>query len=205
MKNLLFSLISLTVLFACNNKGKTAEEIARARQATIDSVNEASRHQRMLDSMTAMSKMNQDMMVIESPTYQPETPASEKAKHHNTPHKGTTPPVTTREPSSPGTPSTGSSGTAASAPSPSTGTNSSGQGTVASEEKNKKGLNNAAKGAIIGLGTGAAAGAVINKDNRGKGAVIGGVVGAIGGAVGGAVLDKRKAKKEAERDSTNKK
>ena|SRR5436190_14753552 len=205
MKKLLFSVLSLSLLVSCSNKEKTAEEIARARQATIDSVNEASRHQRMLDSMTAMSKMNQDMMVIESPTYQAEAPAPDKPKHHNTPKKGNTPPVTTKEPSTPSTPSTGSSGTVASEPSPSNGTASSGQGTVASEEKKKKGLNNAAKGAIIGLGTGAAAGAVINKDNRAKGAVIGGVVGAIGGAVGGAVLDKRKAKKEAEKDSTNKK
>jgi Glycine zipper len=42
----------------------------------------------------------------------------------------------------------------------------------------KKGWSKAAKGAVIGGVTGAAAGAIINKKNRAAGAVIGGAVGA---------------------------
>lgn len=50
--------------------------------------------------------------------------------------------------------------------------------TPTSETEQKKGWSKAAKGAVIGGVTGAAAGAIINKKNRGVGAVIGGVVGA---------------------------
>ena len=54
----------------------------------------------------------------------------------------------------------------------------------------KKGWSNSAKGAVIGAGTGAAAGAIIGK-NKVKSAVIGGVLGAGGGFVIGKILDKK--------------
>jgi Glycine zipper len=57
--------------------------------------------------------------------------------------------------------------------------------------KAKRGWSKAAKGAVIGGATGAAAGAIINKKNRAVGAVIGGVVGAGGGYVIGRGMDKR--------------
>ncbi len=200
MKKILFTAATLGLLVACNNKNDQDS----ARQATLDSVNMANNHQRMLDSMTAASSANQDAVVIENPTIAP-APVMDEPKKKSSGTKKTSNPTTSKEPSSPG--NTTPSGTTATSPAPNSGTNTTaGTGTVTEEEKKKKGLNNAAKGAIIGLGTGAAAGAVINKENRGKGAVIGGVIGAVGGAVGGAVLDKRKAKKEAEaKDSTDKK
>lgn len=55
----------------------------------------------------------------------------------------------------------------------------------------KKGWSAKAKGAVIGTATGAAAGAIINKRNRGAGAVIGGVLGAAAGTGAGAVIDKK--------------
>jgi len=55
----------------------------------------------------------------------------------------------------------------------------------------KKGWSAKAKGAVIGAGTGAIAGAVINKRNRPVGALIGGVLGAGAGTGIGAILDKR--------------
>lgn len=55
----------------------------------------------------------------------------------------------------------------------------------------KKGWSNAAKGAVIGAGTGAVAGAVINKRNRAAGAVVGGVVGAGVGYTIGRAKDKK--------------
>lgn len=67
-------------------------------------------------------------------------------------------------------------------------------GTAASTEgaqEEKKGWSKTAKGAVIGGVTGAAAGAVINKKNRGVGAVIGGVTGAAAGAVIGKQMDKK--------------
>lgn len=70
------------------------------------------------------------------------------------------------------------------------GTASSGSGTTETATE-KKGWSKTAKGAVIGGVTGAAAGAVINKKNRGVGAVIGGVTGAAAGAVIGDQMDKK--------------
>lgn len=56
----------------------------------------------------------------------------------------------------------------------------------------KKGWSRKAKGAAIGGGSGAAAGAIIaGKGDRGKGAIIGGAAGAVGGALIGRKKDKK--------------
>lgn len=70
------------------------------------------------------------------------------------------------------------------------GTASSGSGSSETTTQ-KKGWSKTAKGAVIGGVTGAAAGAVINKKNRGVGAVVGGVTGAAAGAVIGNEMDKK--------------
>jgi hypothetical protein len=67
--------------------------------------------------------------------------------------------------------------------------------TTEEEGKKRKKLNNTAKGIIIGLGAGAITGAAIDKNNRGKGAVIGAAVGAAAGGATGAVIDHRQKKK----------
>ncbi len=58
-------------------------------------------------------------------------------------------------------------------------------------QEHRKGWSAKAKGALIGAGTGAAAGAIINGRNRGAGAVIGGVIGAAAGTGAGAIIDKK--------------
>jgi len=55
----------------------------------------------------------------------------------------------------------------------------------------KKGWSATAKGAVIGAGVGAIGGAVINKKNRGKGAIIGGLIGAAAGAGTGILIDRK--------------
>jgi hypothetical protein len=56
----------------------------------------------------------------------------------------------------------------------------------------KKGWSSAAKGAVIGAGSGAVLGAVLSKDHhRVKGAVIGGAIGAAGGYLYGRHRDKK--------------
>jgi len=92
------------------------------------------------------------------------------------------------------TSSNSSESNSSSGPAISTGTESEGAGTgagEAAEVSEKKGWSKAAKGAVIGGVTGAAAGAIINKKNRGVGAVIGGVIGAGGGYVLGRGMDKK--------------
>ncbi len=55
----------------------------------------------------------------------------------------------------------------------------------------KRGWSAKAKGAVIGAGAGAVGGAILNKKNRGAGAIIGGVGGAILGTGVGAVIDRK--------------
>jgi YMGG-like Gly-zipper len=61
--------------------------------------------------------------------------------------------------------------------------------------RKKKGWSGTAKGAVIGAGTGAVAGAVIDK-KHGEGAVVGGLIGAGVGAATGAVIDSKHKKKK---------
>lgn len=70
--------------------------------------------------------------------------------------------------------------------------NTSSQGTT-----KKKGMSKAAKGTIIGTVGGAAAGAIISKNNRGLGAVIGGVVGGATGYTIGRAGDRKDGRVKA--------
>ena len=54
-----------------------------------------------------------------------------------------------------------------------------------------KGMSHAAKGVIVGAGTGAITGALINKEHRGTGAIIGALIAAGSGYVIGRVTDKK--------------
>lgn len=58
------------------------------------------------------------------------------------------------------------------------------------ESEKKKGMDPKLKGALIGAGTGAAAGAIVSR-KKGKGAVIGGLIGAGIGTVVGAQYEKK--------------
>ncbi len=78
----------------------------------------------------------------------------------------------------------------------SSGTNKS---TNAAYPQRDKGWSDAAKGTAIGGGAGAILGAVVSKNNRGLGAVIGGVVGAGGGYVLGRAQDRKSGRVERAR------
>jgi hypothetical protein len=58
----------------------------------------------------------------------------------------------------------------------------------------KKGWNHTAKGAVVGAGTGAVTGALINK-KRGEGALVGSLIGAGVGTATGAIVDNSQKKK----------
>ncbi|PBQ34165.1 hypothetical protein CNR22_21125 [Sphingobacteriaceae bacterium] len=195
MKKLMIIIASVAFMASCNSKDKQNAAAQRMKQATIDSISYANKQQRTIDSLQALTNVSLSAGIQEeSPAMVPLTPGHEKvAPRKNIPSVGSqpainTPKTTNNAPAS--QPQTNSPSGSTVAPADNS--------TVASTPEKKKGLNNAAKGAIIGLGAGAAAGAIIGKENRGKGAIIGGVAGAIGGAVGGAVLDKRKKNKAAE-------
>ncbi|SFM91310.1 YMGG-like Gly-zipper [Chitinophaga sp. YR627] len=155
MKKLFLSLATVTVLFACNNKPSQEEAIESARQAAVDSVNNANAvneaKQQAIDSMKAVEKARAG-----------NAPAT--VNHSN------------------------SNSSDNSAPAASTATTTT---------EKKKGWSHTAKGAVVGAGTGAVTGAIINKNDRVKGAAIGTVVGAGAGAGIGAIVDHAKKKKEA--------
>lgn len=69
----------------------------------------------------------------------------------------------------------------------SSSTGSSSQGTTAK----KKGISEAAKGTAIGVVSGAALGAIVNKKNRGGGAVVGGIIGGATGYTLGRAQDRK--------------
>ncbi len=71
--------------------------------------------------------------------------------------------------------------------------------TNAAYPQRDKGWSDAAKGAAIGGGSGAIIGAVVSKNNRGLGAVIGGVVGAGGGYAIGRSQDRKSGRVERAR------
>jgi len=196
MKKLILSFATASLFFtACNTKEKQTAAAQRVKQATMDSMAYANKQQHTIDSLRALTNATSLEAAVDGPAMTPigapgtKAPTRKKITRVNTEAGVNTP-------ANPSTAQT--QGQTANSEGSASGTK-----TVAPEKK--KGLNNAAKGAIIGLGTGAAAGAIIGKENRGKGAVVGGIVGAIGGAVGGAVIDKRKEKKQAEKDSVENK
>lgn len=81
-------------------------------------------------------------------------------------------------------------------------TSASGSSSTASNEteevKKKKKMSNTTKGILIGTGAGIITGAAVSKEDRAKGAVIGGIVGAAVGGTTGAVVDKKKKQQEGQ-------
>jgi FKBP-type peptidyl-prolyl cis-trans isomerase len=78
----------------------------------------------------------------------------------------------------------------------SSSSNNSTAATTTTTEK-KKGWSHTAKGAVVGAGAGAITGAIVNKNDRVKGAAIGTLIGAGAGAGTGAIVDHAKKKKAA--------
>ena len=169
MKIMKFSslLLSAAILAtACNSKAPAAD--TTATPATVD---------------TGLVILGPELPAADSQQVET-TPAAEPAKENATAPKKTNKSNTTTASNSGSGESTTDNAGAGSSDAPA----SSGTGTTETE---KKGWSKTAKGAVIGGVTGAAAGAVINKKNRGVGAVIGGVTGAAAGAVIGKQMDKK--------------
>lgn len=66
---------------------------------------------------------------------------------------------------------------------------------VTAPVRKKRKISRPVEGALIGAGVGAISGAIINKSDRGKGAIIGGVIGAGVGAGTGVIIDNKQKKK----------
>ncbi|OCK49716.1 hypothetical protein BA768_07395 [Chryseobacterium sp. CBo1] len=77
------------------------------------------------------------------------------------------------------------------APSSGSGGSSSGGSSSQGTTAQKKGISDAAKGTAIGVVSGAALGAIVNKKNRGGGAVVGGIIGGATGYTLGRAQDRK--------------
>jgi hypothetical protein len=73
---------------------------------------------------------------------------------------------------------------------------------TSSQAAKKKGWSHTAKGAVVGAGTGAVTGAIINHNDRVKGAALGTIIGAGVGAGTGLIVDKSVQKKKKKKTSS---
>ena len=168
MKTLIASVAfaGLFTMASCNSSALKEKEAAiQAQQHTIDSMNNELAKQRIIDSMEYATSMQ--YILPPAAVRQNLTSAATSARR------------SINRTYSARTNSANSNNTVAQAP---------------VQEPAKKGWSAKAKGAVIGAGTGAAAGAIINKRNRAAGAVIGGIIGAGAGTGVGAVIDKKKGR-----------
>ena len=172
------AIAGLFSLAACNTSANKEKDAALLlQQHTIDSMNTEMAKRKVIDSMNEVSRMNIVIPQVITPVAQPQqlvaasssrsAPRSVRRSTRNT-HAASTRTNTAQS-----------------------------QNTAYQEapvEKRKKGWSAKAKGAVIGTGVGAITGAVVNKRNRGAGAVIGGLLGAGAGTGVGAIIDNKKGR-----------
>lgn len=172
------ALASLFGMTACNRAERRQQELTMAaQQRTIDSISNELAKQQVIDSMNEVARVEYVLPqnVMPATVTEENAVAAASAPRKTTARKSTARHTTSTSRSSNNT-------YAASSPAPVY---------QAPVEQKKKGWSAKAKGAVIGAGTGAAAGAIINGRNRAAGAVIGGILGAGAGTGIGAVIDKK--------------
>ncbi len=184
MKKIIIILAASTFIFACNKTSKKnpqdvaqVQNVEQIKKMTIDSMRMQAQiretKQAVIDSMNNVEKGK-------ASTLNP-LKASEKEKQVVTEHthptvKKANDVVAYKDNSETKTTTTTS--------------------TPAKVHKKKRKISRTVEGALIGAGVGAISGAIIDKDHRGRGALIGGVIGAGVGAGTGAILDKKAKKNE---------
>ena len=181
MKKILFLISTVAVMASCsNNTPRTATETKVAPQPADTAGLAQFQAWKAQNELATANQLAQQNKVVDSVQPTKEI-IREKVVYVNKP--------VTKKHSSTKSTSTTSSGTTSN----NTSTNN-GSGVYNSTSENtakKKGWSKSAKGAVIGGAGGAVLGAIINKRNRGAGAVIGGVLGAGGGYVIGKNKDKK--------------
>ena len=198
MKKIL-SILAITAVFvACNSNPKTGSETATS--VATDAA--AAAHNAFTDKAreVQMNGISDTIVSSDGSTYVKVSPKESEAApvkvipvakerstvRHTSPTRTSKPRSTTRGAAT----SKSESSTVSNDNAGTSGTSSTETGTTTSTETKKKGWSKAANGAVIGAGTGAAAGAIISK-KKGKGAIIGGIIGAAGGYMIGRSKDKK--------------
>ncbi len=190
---------------SCNTASITEKDATvQAQQKTIDSMKIEMVRQQVIDSMNEMARMqfvipqmiNSEEYAVNAETPKPKATAKKKSTPKKTVAKAKT---TTKKRSTATSSSSSSAGNGGVAQASNTPVYEPAPvyqepAPVVVPQQEKKGWSAKAKGAVVGAGVGAAAGAIINKKNRGAGAIIGGVLGAGAGTGIGAIIDKKQGR-----------
>ena len=173
----IISVLAIAGIFSITSCSNSANrEAAATKQRTIDSLNTELTKKKVVDSMNEIARMQSYPMPVITPVAPGINPAPvQPVVAHTRTVRGRTHHYS------------GSNGSVA----------QGGQTTVyqqAPVAPRKRGWSAKAKGAVIGAGAGAITGAVIDRKNRGAGAVIGGLLGAGAGTGVGAIIDKKKGR-----------
>lgn len=176
MKKIMMMISAAYLMLACGDNSK--KEIQDAKTMAIDSMKMESKitnaKQEVIDSMNLEAKVESakqftrdSVKDARKPTYY----ANKKVNKSNSEsYVSNSPAVATSPSSSPAV--------------------------VNTPVRRKRKISRPVEGALIGAGVGAISGAIIDKNNRGKGAIIGGVIGAGLGAGTGVVIDNKQRKKD---------
>ena len=207
MKKILFSMVTVAFLIACNSNPKTDTTTTTTIPAIIntDSINRVQADKNQAVQMNGVNDTiigSDGQMYIKAkqgtqPTVLPTPPARVTPARSVVRHQHSTPRRTTNNNNNQGS-GTGSGSTVNTGNGTGTSSSSGTTTTTQSEVPKKKGWSNAAKGTAIGAASGAVAGAIISK-NKGVGAVVGGLI----GAGGGYIIGRKKDKKRQQADSTS--
>ena len=187
MKKITIILAASTLMFACNETSKKnsqdfaqVQNIEQIKKMTIDSMRLQEKmkesKQSVIDSMNNVAKVEKAKIFTLDSLKASKKETQVVTKHTHQTVKKANDIVAYKDNSETTTTTTTS--------------------TPAKVYKKKRKISRTAEGALIGAGVGAISGAIIDKNNRGKGAIIGGVIGAGVGAGAGAVLDKKAKQKD---------
>ena len=186
----IFTLVAMVVFVSCNTSAIRQQQASlEAQQHTIDSLKMEMVKQQTIDSMNEVMGTRYMIPQIITPLNEQSTRSTAKAttKKRSITKKNTVSNSVNESYSQPVASSQSEPVYTSTSAAESYPVNQD----LPAAEPEKKGWSAKAKGAVIGAGTGAVAGAVINKRNRAVGALIGGVLGAGAGTGIGAVIDNK--------------
>lgn len=192
MKNFLLSIAIVTGLAACNSESQPIAE-----KNDIHLLPDSTAYNNNMYSDTASAKAavlpakvnsapTKIVYITRKTIYTPVSTRKENPVNTTPAATSQTTPVPATTTTNAGTTTSPAAQTGGTLP----GNAGSGTARTTTQPAKDKGWSSAAKGAVIGAGTGAIGGAILSK-KKGKGAIIGGIVGAAGGYIIGKNIDKK--------------
>jgi YMGG-like Gly-zipper len=175
MKNIMMMMTASFLMLACNDNSK--REVQQAKMMAIDSMKMQTQikeaKQQVIDSMTTQAKIESAKQFTRDSLKEVRKVTYVVGKKYN---------------------SSNAESYVAKNPNNEAYSTPTSKAPMYKQVKKKRKISRPVQGALIGAGIGAVSGAIINKNNRGKGAVIGGILGAGVGAGTGVIIDNKEKK-----------